>query len=149
MQQSNKSQAYRSSQRLGSNARESEAQALLEAARRLDAAIGNEDRNAYRAALRLNWRLWTIIQADVAGDDSPLPDEIRQNILSLSVFIDKHTVNALAEPNGRKLRVLIEINRNIAAGLMTNAGAEVDADTAVQPSGAGAVRSAADGDIIA
>jgi hypothetical protein len=26
---------------------------------------------------------------------------------------------ALAEPEGRKLRVLVEINRNIASGLMT------------------------------
>ena len=143
MQQSNTSQAYRSSQRLGSNARDTEAQALLEAARRLDAAAGNDDRDVYRAALRLNWRLWTIIQADVAGEGSPLPDEIRQNILSLSVFIDRHTVKALAEPDKTKLRILIDINRNIAAGLMMNAGAPVDA--AVAPS----ARPAVDGDIIA
>ena len=71
MQQNSRSQAYRSSQRLGSSARDTEAQALLEAARRLDAATGNQD--AYRAALRLNWRLWTIIQADVSGEGSPLP----------------------------------------------------------------------------
>jgi flagellar protein FlaF len=148
MQQGHKSQAYRSSQRLGSNARETEAQALLEAARRLDAAIGGEDRDAYRAALRLNWRLWTIIQADVSGEGSPLPDDIRQNILSLSVFIDKHTVNALAEPSGRKLRVLIEINRNIAAGLMTSAEAAA-ADTSAKPAGTHPVRSAVGGDIIA
>jgi flagellar protein FlaF len=96
--------------------------------------------------LRLNWRLWTIIQADVSGEGSPLPDEIRQNILSLSVFIDKHTVSALAEPSERKLRVLVEINRNIAAGLMTNA--QATAGAAAEP-----VRPAAssrlDGDVIA
>ena len=94
MQQSNKSQAYRSSQRLGSAARDTEAQALLEAARRLDAAMNGTDRDAYRAALRLNWRLWTIIQADVSSDGSPLPNDIRQNILSLSVFIDKRSNSA-------------------------------------------------------
>lgn len=145
MQQSNKSQAYRSSQRLGSNARDTEAQALLEAARRLDAAAGNTDRDAYRAALRLNWRLWTIFQADVSSDGSPLPDEIRQNILSLSVFIDRHTVKALAEPDAGKLRVLIDINRNIAAGLMANVASAEPADTAV----AAPSRPAMDGDIIA
>jgi flagellar protein FlaF len=148
MQQGHKSQAYRSSQRLGSNARETEAQALLEAARRLDGAIGSEDRDAYRAALRLNWRLWTIIQADVSGEGSPLPDEIRQNILSLSVFIDKHTVSALAEPSGRKLRVLIDINRNIAAGLMLNPEAAA-AGTAAKSAGSSPARSAIDGDVIA
>lgn len=122
MQPSNKSQAYRSSQRLGAQARDIEAQAMLEAARRLDAAMSGVGRDAYRAALRLNWRLWTIIQADVSSDESPLPDEIRQNILSLSVFIDKHTVKALADPDESKLRILIDINRNIAAGLMARAG---------------------------
>lgn len=149
MQQNSRSQAYRTSQRLGSSARDTEAQALLEAARRLDAAAGNEDRDVYRTALRLNWRLWTIIQADVSGEGSPLPVDIRQNILSLSVFIDKHTVSALAEPNNRKLRVLIDINRNIAAGLMTSvepAGAE---GATAEPSRPAPVRRPVDGDVIA
>lgn len=145
MQRSNQSQAYRSSQRLGSNARDTEAQALLEAARRLDAAAGSEaDRDAYRAALRLNWRLWTIIQADISSEGSPLPDEIRQNILSLSVFIDRHTVKALSEPSNTKLRILVDINRNIAAGLMANVDGPLEhATEAPQP------RAVADGDIIA
>ena len=148
MQQSNQSQAYRSSQRLGSSARDTEAQALLEAARRLDAARGggSDNRDAYRAALRLNWRLWTIIQADVSSEGSPLPDDIRQNILSLSVFIDRHTVKALAEPNSSKLTILIDINRNIAAGLMANVEGLIEpaSDPAPQPA-----RPAVDGDVIA
>lgn len=144
MQQSNQSQAYRSSQRLGSSARDTEAQALLEAARRLDAAGNEDNRDAYRAALRLNWRLWTIIQADVSSEGSPLPDEIRQNILSLSVFIDRHTVKALAEPDPGKLSVLIDINRNIAAGLMANIDGPLESvsETASAPP-------AVDGDVIA
>jgi flagellar protein FlaF len=147
MQQSNQSQAYRSSQRLGSSARDTEAQALLEAARRLDAARGGEEnRDAYRAALRLNWRLWTIIQADVSSEGSPLPDEIRQNILSLSVFIDRHTVKALAEPNASKLSILIDINRNIAAGLMADVDGPIEAVSDNDP---GAARPAIDGDVIA
>ena len=144
MPQSNKSQAYRTSQRLGSNARDTEAQALLEAARRLDAVSDGKDRDAYRTALRLNWRLWTIIQADVSSEGSPLPDEIRQNILSLSVFIDKHTVKALAEPDGTRLGILVDINRNIAAGLMTNV-ADANPEAAV----ASPERPSMDNDIIA
>ncbi len=148
MQPNNSSQAYRSSQKLGSSARQTEAQALLETARMMDAAVDADEGqgdDAYRAALRLNWRLWTIIQADVSSTENPLPDDIRQNILSLSVFIDKHTVNALAEPSGRKLRVLIDINRNIAAGLMTNAGDEAAmADSQPQPA-----TPAVSGDIVA
>jgi flagellar protein FlaF len=147
MQQSNQSRAYRTSQRLGSSARDTEAHALLEAARRLDAAVRDPgNRDVYRSALRLNWRLWTIIQADVSSEGSPLLDEIRQNILSLSVFIDRHTVKALAEPDAARLSVLIEINRNIAAGLMVNV--EAAGAAAASPSESGGVRTPAGGDIL-
>ena len=128
MQPSNSSQAYQSSQKLGSAPRQTEARALLEAARMMDAAVETDDADAYRAALRLNWRLWTIIQADVTAPECELPTEIRENILNLSVFIDKHTVGALAERTGDKLRVLIDINRNIASGLMGNGIEEPTAD---------------------
>ena len=112
---------YRSSQKLGAGARQTEARALMETARALaDAQENMEDLSAYRAALRLNWRLWTIFQADVSATENPLPEDIKQNILNLSVFIDKHTVDALTDPEGRKLKVLIDINRNIASGLMAN-----------------------------
>lgn len=121
MSQNNSNQAYSSSQKLGASASQTEARALLETARRMSVAKEQmENLDEYRAALRLNWRLWTIFQADVSSEDNPLPPGIKANILSLSVFIDKHTVGALTEPEERRLDVLININRNVAAGLMTN-----------------------------
>lgn len=100
----------------------------MEAARRLGEAQQNiEDRSQYRAALRLNWRLWTIIQSDVASPESPLSMDLRQNILSLSVFIDRHTVAALGEPDAQKLNVLIEINKNLAMGLLESIDREAKA----------------------
>lgn len=141
------SDPYRSSQRLGAEARQTEARALMETARALaDAQENMEDLNAYRAALRLNWRLWTIFQSDVASADNPLPAEIKQNILNLSVFIDKHTVDALASPEGRKLKVLIDINRNIASGLMTRPQGDSTTPTQAPP---GAGRTSGSGDIVA
>ncbi len=120
MSQIQSNQAYRSSQKLGAGARQTEARALLEAARRLSEAGKESDTEGeYRAALRLNWRLWTIIQSDITSEENPLPSEIKANIMSLSIFIDKHTVGALAEPDLNKLAVLVDINRNIASGLMT------------------------------
>ena len=119
MSQADLDQAYKTSSKLGTKASQREANALLETARMMDACTGSlDDIEAYKAALRLNWRLWTIFQADISSNENPLPVEIKENILSLSVFIDKHTVGALSEPEGRKLKVLVEINRNIAAGLM-------------------------------
>jgi len=77
------------------------------------------DREAMIAAVRLNWQLWTIIQSELLSPDCPVPAEIRQNVLSLSNFIDKHTVGFLGEPEPGKLEVLISINREIAGGLYT------------------------------
>ena len=104
------SDPYRSSQKLGAGARQTEARALMETARALADAQGNmEDLSSYRAALRLNWRLWTIFQSDVSAAENPLPEDIKQCLIT--TFIDKHTVDALSNPEGRKLKVLIDISR--------------------------------------
>jgi flagellar biosynthesis activator protein FlaF len=112
--------AYTQTQNLGGNPRSTEARALMEAARRLSDARQtiDQDMEGYRTALRLNWRLWTIIQCDVASPENPLPPELKANIISLSIFVDRQTLGALSEPSAAKLNVLIDINRNIAAGLM-------------------------------
>lgn len=96
-----------------------ESLALMQAARRLNAARDAVEQNVegYREALRLNWRLWTIIQCDVASDENNLPDELKANIMSLSIFVDRQTLDALNAPAASKLGILIDINRNVAAGL--------------------------------
>lgn len=104
-----------------------EAWALIEAARRMAAASDHasqgdiKDRNKVRDSLRLNWRLWTIFQAEMTVDDtSNLPDEVRVNMLTLCKFVDKHTVEALKDPVPSKIATLIDINRNIASGLLAS-----------------------------
>ncbi len=113
--------AYSQPTAQGGNPRETEGRALLEAARRLsDAQKMPDDRDSMRAAARLNWRLWTIFQAEVVAPDCELPHEIRQNMINLCNFVDKRTVDILAQPEPQKVDVLININRQIAAGLLTN-----------------------------
>ena len=104
-----------------------EAWALIEAARRMAAAADNarqddiKDRNRIRDSLRLNWRLWTIFQAEMTVDDtSNLPDDVRTNMLTLCKYIDKHTVEALKDPQPGNISTLIDINRNIASGLLAS-----------------------------
>lgn len=102
---------------------QTEAWALIEAARRMAVALesGPLDDNAIRRqlrdALRLNWRLWTIFQAQLTTDGSGVPMEIRENMLTLCGFVDKHTIATMAEPTPEKVVVLININREIASGL--------------------------------
>ena len=68
-------------------------------------------------ALAYNRRLWTILVASVAQEDNPLPREIKQNIINLGMFIFNHTINMQIEPDPKRLVVLVNINREIAAGL--------------------------------
>ena len=69
-------------------------------------------------AVRVNWRLWTIIQAEQADPDCATPKNIREGLLNLANFVDKRSIELLASPDPLKLQPLININRNIAAGLL-------------------------------
>ena len=112
---------YEQSRLKGGNPRETEGRALLEAARRMSVAQSDpEDKKAISDAARLNWRLWTILQAEVCAPECALPTDLRTNMLNLCNFIDKHMVDVLANPSPNKLDVLIDINRQIAAGLLAD-----------------------------
>lgn len=108
----------------GGQPAQTEAWALLEAANRMAGAIvsGNpaekETKEKMKTSLRLNWRLWTIFQAELLDESCTVPDEIRVNMLTLCQFVDKQTVKVLAGPTPDNMVPLIDINRNIAAGLM-------------------------------
>jgi len=92
---------------------------LTTAARRMaDVMAPDTPREKMLDAVRLNWRLWTIIQAEQADPDCQTPRSIREGLLNLSNFVDKRSVDLLAVPTAEKLEVLININRNIAAGLL-------------------------------
>jgi flagellar protein FlaF len=70
-------------------------------------------------ALTRNRKLWTILVAGVCDETSQMPLEIKQNIVGLGMFIFNHTIalTAMREVDPAKLDVLININRQIAAGL--------------------------------
>lgn len=110
------------------NPRQTEGWALTEAARRIAEAQRDQDADAFLAAVRLNWRLWTIFQAEVSEPACPLPLELRQNMLSLCNFVDKTTVDLIADPQMAKANILITVNRHIASGLFS-----VPPDAAAQP----------------
>lgn len=68
-------------------------------------------------ALTFNKRLWSIFLNSVTSTDSPLPKDVRENVANLGVFVMKHTLSTEAHPDAHKLDVLININRELAAGL--------------------------------
>jgi len=101
--------------------RQVEAAVLTKAALKLKSCQENweaEDRGAkLDEALKFNQLVWSIFQAELVRPDNPLPKKLRQDILSLSVFIDKRTFETMAYPTPEKLTAIININLNLAAGL--------------------------------
>ncbi|MFT5181816.1 MAG: flagellar protein FlaF [Alphaproteobacteria bacterium] len=123
MSNENASTKYRQPAQQGGSPRETEGRALMEAARRLSLAKDNPDDTAALVdTVRLNWRLWTIFQSDVSDPGADLPADLRNNMLTLCNYVDKRTVEILSDPKPQSLDVLININRNIGAGLLSDAG---------------------------
>jgi flagellar protein FlaF len=107
------------------NPRELEAQLLMRAAAKLQAIKDGSliDLIGRINALRYNRRLWLVFADSVTKPDNPLPREVKQNVANLAIFITKHTmsIETASEPEPERLGVLININREIAAGLRSNA----------------------------
>lgn len=116
--------AYQTVENATMSDRQLEAVILGRSATRMQAVQANWDSEArdemLDEALRYNQRLWTLFQTELMQAGNPMPDEIKRNLLSLSAFVDKRTFEILSEPDPQKLSILIEINRNIAAGLNTH-----------------------------
>ena len=98
--------------------RDAESIALREIAQRMITAQQEPVEEArLLQAVRLNWRLWTIFQTALLHPSCGVPVEVRNNILALSNFVDRHTADIVANPTPSKLDILIRINHNLADGL--------------------------------
>ncbi len=117
-------EVYRTAQKEAMSGREIEALALTKAALQLRKCQVNwdpEDKDGKRSeSLTFNQRMWSVLQGELAKEDNPLPVQLRRDLLSLSLFIDKRTFDVMAFPSPEKLDMLIKINLNLAAGLRGN-----------------------------
>ena len=116
---SDAAQAYVRTLQTTTSPREIEAQALLKAAKQLRDVQANwkaPDANMHKALL-FNRRLWTIFMSAAGSEDNQQPVEVRQNIANIGVFVMKQTIEMQMNPDPSKLKPLIDINCQIAAGL--------------------------------
>jgi flagellar protein FlaF len=114
-------EAYRDALKTTMSGREIEASVLMKAALMLKNCQDNWDSHDRTAkldvALKFNQLIWSIFQSELAKADNPLPKKLRENILSLAVFVDRRILDIMAYPSPQKLIAIININLNIAAGL--------------------------------
>jgi flagellar biosynthesis activator protein FlaF len=109
-------QSYQSTQTITEGPRQTEYRLFALVTRALmdaeDKQIGDKD---YYGAVDWNRRLWSTLQFDLAADDNLLPDELKAKLLSLAIWVDKHS--SLALKGKVKVGPLISVNRSIMEGL--------------------------------
>lgn len=120
-----------SAQKNETNQRELEGRILLKSAKMLKDLQDDwdsADKDVIEQTLLYNRKLWmlfydTAIENKGEGHDS----QIRSNIINLANFIFKRELQILSNPQKEKLNVLVSINKEIAAGLMTSPASDQQA----------------------
>ena len=72
-------------------------------------------------ALDWNRKVWSALATDCSLPENQLPKELRASIISLSIWVSKHTT--LVIKNQEDFEPLIEINRMMMQGLSARADA--------------------------
>ena len=109
--------AYQTSQKITEKEEDTDAAVLMIAADRLLDAKKLPEEDIFEETLLYNKSIWTVIQSEMV-EAHPLPLELKTNLISLSLFVDNQTDKAIGCRDPKMLDSLININRNIAAGLM-------------------------------
>jgi flagellar protein FlaF len=112
-------QAYSRVANSTASPRDIEAQALLMAANKLQDVMTRSDATVEQTeqALMFNRKLWTVFIGEALSDSNPQPIEVRQKIANIAIFVLSQTLALQAVPQLDQFKSLIDINRNIAAGL--------------------------------
>ncbi|OGU10245.1 MAG: flagellar biosynthesis regulator FlhF [Geobacteraceae bacterium GWC2_58_44] len=124
MQTNNAIKEYVGIQKESMSGRELEASVLTKAGLMLKACQDNWDapdrETKLLDAIKFNQKVWSFFQAELSEPGNPMPKQLREDILNLSLFLDKRFFEVMAYPEPQKLSIAIDINFNIAAGLRTN-----------------------------
>lgn len=116
--------AYKTQQTTEPSGRELEASVLTKAGMLLKAVQENwhqPDRaEKLQEAVRYNQKVWSFFQAELSDPANPLPTKLKQDILNLSLFVDKRLFEVISDPKPEKLGIIIDINFNIAEGLRSH-----------------------------
>jgi flagellar protein FlaF len=74
--------------------------------------------NGLRERLWQNERVWMALKADLLESSNLLSKELRAGLISLALWVERHTANVLA--GKAEVKPLLDINRSIVNGLDGN-----------------------------
>jgi flagellar protein FlaF len=111
-------QAYQRAAQRTETPKETELRLLTQVTRALTEAAASDPTEFGKRAEALDWnrRVWEALGSDCAGEGNALPEELRAQLISLSIFIVKQTA-AIMRREDDDWQILIDLNRAIMQGL--------------------------------
>ncbi len=97
---------------------EKEARVLMNYAMALSKASTSEDKNYRLLALDNNLKLWVEIESSLKSAKNLLPQDIKDNLLKLSKYVERITLSKGVDMNKTDFDSLININMQISEGLL-------------------------------
>ncbi|MCR5875948.1 flagellar biosynthesis regulator FlaF [Phenylobacterium sp. J426] len=115
--------AYQQAATRAENPRDMEYRLFAQVTRALmdAAACDPDDLRGRIDALDWNRRMWAVLGSDCQSSENKLPQQLRASIISLSIWVSKHTTLVIRKQED--IEPLIEVNRMIMQGLASNGSA--------------------------
>ena len=114
---------YKAAQVSTENARQTEYRLFADVTKALISLKNNENKDGFKGPefyKNVDWnrRLWLALQMDLAQEENRFPDELKANLISISLWVDKQTRAVMK--GEASIDTLISINRTIMEGLLLN-----------------------------
>ncbi len=113
--------AYKKIGKITGSLRETESRVLSQGAVKLKICLNNWEGKGFHSQLNegliYNNKIWTLFQSELSKKTSQQPEDIKNNLLKLSVFIKRQISSAMSNPTKSILENIININLLIARGL--------------------------------
>ncbi len=117
--------AYENSLNLSDDSRDVEYRLLAQVTSALIKAKDNPgDVKLVMEAAMWNRDVWSALRVDLTDDNNRLPQELRASLISLSLWIERETQSVMGSEGD--IDALIEVNKNIMAGLKPEMAQEID-----------------------
>ncbi|MBO6796793.1 flagellar biosynthesis regulator FlaF [Maricaulis sp.] len=116
-------QAYQQAATRSEDPRSTEYRLFAQVTRALMEASQADKLEITKRAEALDWnrRMWSNFALDCSSEENQLPEQLRASIISLSLFVSKHT--SVVMRGDDDFQTLIDINRTIMQGLSPQAQA--------------------------
>jgi len=113
-------QSYQATQRSTESPRSTEYRLFAQVTRSM---MENRDAGPAKLfdALEWNRKVWLTLQGDLAHPGNRLPDKLKGQLISLSLWVERHTSKVIQ--GKARIEALIDVNRSIMEGLAASAAA--------------------------